>query len=338
MNKTLPTEPELYPKIMDKRNFAKIVDMMTPDQKREIMDMTFIATEKVHGTNFRIGTTEGKDGKSVAFIGTRKHFYTERISDEFIHTMKDEQHPEWNRIPQELRDTIKKIHADMTLMAGPMTAFGELYGPGIQKGFNWHNDHVDLFLVDVRIRGRMLPINEHSGLPFYNYINWSKVLFISKLKDALQYNIEELTSSYSDDTFVEGIVLTPRDPAPEWWSELVDARLIIKIKTKKYAEAASAPRPTKPQKKEHFISEYGQFVNKNRFEHVIQALNDELGLDTIKYEMKDLQILIPATITDIVMEENSNVPLMKQDSRSMHKIIAEEYSKFLDARAEESLA
>ena len=62
MNKTLPTKPELYPKIMNKRNFAKIVDMMTPDQKREIMDMTFIATEKVHGTNFRIGTTEGKDG------------------------------------------------------------------------------------------------------------------------------------------------------------------------------------------------------------------------------------------------------------------------------------
>ena len=332
MNDELKINPIMYPKVMNKRNFAKIVDMMTPEQKKEIMDLTVEITEKVHGTNFRIGQSDG-----LAYIGTRKHVFTERISGDFIHQDKPgTDHPEWNRIPDELKDKIRRILGDMKVMAQPIQAFGELYGPGIQKGFNWNDDHVNLFLFDVKTKDRWIPHTELEGLPFTDYVEWSTVLTVTTLKDALQYDIESLTSSYSDDDFVEGIVITPLGPIPEWWSELVDARLIIKIKTKKYAEASSKPRPTKPQK-EHYVSEYNRFVNENRFEHVIQALTDQHGIYTIKYEMRDLQMLIPAVIADIVMEENSNVPLMKKDSSSLHRFIAQEYGKFLDKRAEHSL-
>lgn len=333
MNDELKINPIQYPKVMNKRNFAKIVDMMTPEQKKEIMDLTVEITEKVHGTNFRIGQSDG-----LAYIGTRKHIFTERISGDFVHQEKDEQHPRWSRMPDELQDKVRKILADMKVMAQPIQAFGELYGPGIQKGFNWHDEHYNLFLFEVKTKDRWIPHTELEGLPFTDYVEWSTVLTVTTMKDALQYDVESLKSSYSDDDFVEGIVITPLGPIPEWWSELVDARLIIKIKTKKYAEAASAPNPNKKTgPKITFVTEYARFVNDNRFEHVIQTIEEDLGIYTIKYEMKDLQILLTAVIADIVMEENSNVPLMKEDMHSIRRIIAERYSDFLDKRAEESL-
>ena len=98
---------------------------MNPEDHDKLYNIPAIVTEKIHGENFRVGI----DGKGL-FIGQKNMLFR-----------TFEEHPNWNRMSDDLKDEIFEIHKYIhNLKSHPkykqknITFFGELFGNGMQKG------------------------------------------------------------------------------------------------------------------------------------------------------------------------------------------------------------
>lgn len=289
---------------------------MNPEDHEKLFNLKSIVTEKIHGENFRVGI----DGKGK-FIGQKNN------------TFRDfENHPNWNKFSDRLKSEIELIHdfiaekkTDSKFNQKNITFFGELYGKGMQSGFEWDfDDGLRVLWFDIKVNDRYeIYKNKHE---VFQVLGIKEVPFIGEMtiKEALNLDIENIKSQASLSPFIEGVVITPNEEH-DWWR--FSSRLILKYKTKKYAEQKQG-KHKKEKPINNFVSKYVDFITEARIEHAIQALREN-GIEIV-YEMRDLQYIPKYVIADIEKEENEGQPLLKEDRKYLGSYIPKFYKKYLE--------
>jgi len=305
-----------YSEIMNTSGLNGKLLRLNPEFHEQLFNLPSIVTEKIHGENIRVGI----DGKGE-FIGQRNN-----------HFRNVEEHPNWNKLSRIAKHEIACIHSYIRgwkknpgFKTKNITFFGELYGPGMQKGFEWDfDDGLRILWFDIKMNDKYL-IQGEAAKHFLG-LNLHIVPEIGRMtiREALELDIENIESIASKSPYIEGVVITPEEQ-PDWWR--FPSRLIIKYKTKKYSEQKQGKHKSeKPI--DNFVSKYVDFITEARIDHVIQQLKQN-GIEIV-YEMRDLQHLPKAVIADIEKEENEGEPLSKEDRKFLGKYIPKFYQEYLN--------
>lgn len=311
-----------YSEIMNNTGLNGKITRMEPAVVKEMLDMYVELTEKIHGENFRVGVDE-----NGSFVGQKNNIFR-----------KIEDHPHYSRFNDKLKNEIDSLlevaNMHYETHKEQMVFFGELYGNGLQKGFTWKHEGLQVIWFDVKLGSSYMNPDCRNNL-LVDEIGVDVVPRIGeiRLRDALNpeiFNVEIIKSQIANEDFVEGVVATPLQE-PRFWR--FPSRLIVKIKTKKYAESKQKRAKTKPIN--NFVSEYVDFVTEARIDHAIQALQ-EAGVEIV-YEMKDLQHLPKAVVADIEKEENDGAPLPKEDRKFLFSYIPKFYKEYLNKMLQERL-
>lgn len=305
--------------IMNVNNLTKLFTDSVYFNEREIeciLDSQAMVTEKIHGENFRFGMVDG-----VMHCGQRRRSFDEL-----------EKHHHFHKFAPSVMEDIE--HLIQEFRGKDFIAFGELYGPGMQSGFNWRfNDGLRVIWFDLKVDGTYL--EPEAAFDIFNYADVDMVPLIGymTIREALKLDIENMKSIASDTDFIEGVVIRPLK-YPAFWK--IDTRLIIKYKTERFSEQKQRKKKMRTESDApKFISDFVDFVTDARIEHAIQALEED-GKEIV-YDMKDLRFLVQAVIVDIEKEENEGNPLPKDDRRFMGKFVPKFYSDFLRRRKENLL-
>lgn len=289
---------------------------LDPQYHKELYGLKAIVTEKIHGENFRVGI----DGKGT-FIGQKNMLFREF-----------ENHPNFNRMSEDLKGQIFDIHTHIHIMKRHpkfkqknITFFGELFGNGMQKGFTYPelNEGLNVLWFDIKLNDQYM--NDVDKRLIFDTIGLEEVPTIGTMtiKEALELDIESIESRVAYEKYIEGVVITPLE-IPEWWR--FPSRLIIKYKTKKYSEQKQG-KHKKEKPIDNFVSQYVDFVTEARIDHAIQALQ-ERGIEIV-YEMKDLQYIPKEVIADIEKEENEGQLLDKKHRKYLGSYIPKFYQQYL---------
>lgn len=173
-----------------------------------LMDIPWIFTEKIDGTNIRIVW----DGHRVEVRGR-----TDRanLAPDLVKTLME-------MFPEELME--------QTFNGNPVILFGEGYGPGIQKGGGNYRKDKSFILFDVYIGGWWLMRDSVEEIAESLGIDVVPVILNDTLREAIHYmsDDEGLMSQVADEYAVmaEGIVGTPAVPLFNRKGE----RIIVKLK------------------------------------------------------------------------------------------------------------
>lgn len=299
-----------YNSIMNVPNFYKLLARFEPQQRAEILKLEAYATEKLHGENFRCGVDE--TGKT--FIGQRNNIF-----------YKNTDHPHWNKIHPSVQEKI--IFIQESLKRGydesdnpvSFVFYGELIGVGMQDGFKWDFENLQIRWFDAKFNNEYLVPNV--GRATLAAFNIPLVPIVKKdtIENLLNLDVESIQSSVSLSPYIEGVVIAPLY-IPDWYK--METRLIIKHKTAKYAEAKRKSEP-----KEKFDSEFSQYVTHGRLVNVLGHLSEQ-GVE-LKDEMSDMKHLVPAVVSDIVNEENDGKDLEKPERTAISKAIGKLYTDYL---------
>lgn len=319
-----------FTSILNNNSLIAKFNRMLPADIEEVLKTQSIVTEKIHGENFRIGMTA--DGK--IFIGQKNNLFR---------NLKD--HPHYHKFSDILLDEIHKLFGHFlstnTLQSleenfetsTERIGYGELYGPGMQKGFTWNFEGLRVLWFDLKQGGVYAPSDTLK--PFYENLGLNTVPLIGvmSIKEALLSDIESMKSQAANEDYIEGIVINPLI-TPDCWR--FPARLIIKHKTKKYTENHSGKwRHQKEVKGEMFVSKFIDFVTDARIQHALQIII-ESGQE-IFYEMRDLKFLTKEVLSDIEKEENEGERLPKDDRKYLSKYVPKYYRDYLARKLEETL-
>jgi hypothetical protein len=253
-----------------------------------------------------------------------------------------EEHPNWNKMSQEVIGQIETIHTHIYKMkknpkykTKNITFFGELYGNGMQKGSGFTYPAFDdgeygnpnglrVLWFDIKMNDQYFGYDGKQMV--FDMLEIEPMPEIGKMtiREALNLDIESIESRVANEPYIEGIVITPNQ-MHEWWR--FPARLILKYKTKKFAEQKEG-KHKKEKPINNFVSQYVDFVTEERINHAIQALKAR-GV-SILYEMSDLQHIPREVIADIEKEENEGEPLAKEHRKYLGSYIPKFYKQYLD--------
>jgi len=190
----------------------------------------FMATEKIHGANFSFWVTH--DGVKV---GKRSGF-----TDFSFYGCGDVV----NRYTENMFDLWDNFSRNKKLVT--IAVYGELYGAGIQKeidygekdfiAFDMHFHYED-GTVEIQSKAAAYEACIDVGIPFVPFYA------VGTMDEMLAIDVESLRSKVAKDSFIEGIVIEPVDPAFLANGE----RLIIKKKTKVFSESKVRKPKTPPE-------------------------------------------------------------------------------------------
>lgn len=223
--------------------FTKYPELVTLERRPEILSVRqVVATEKLHGSNFRVLFPEGITSPDQLVFGSRNEVFT----DQGFYGGRPVQWFTQNRaLVQKLIETFGAYG-----FTGGVVVFGEVVGTSVQKGIKYAADGEVIFRAfDICVAGNFLTydlfveICEKVGLPRVPEI-WrgepSKEAFDALLE---QPSTEAQKNGIANGNGVvsEGVVIRSnpllRDVFGDW--------LIIKHKSKKYREATmKEERPT----------------------------------------------------------------------------------------------
>lgn len=134
-----------YTDIQHLRNYPDVFTPMTP----------VIATEKIHGTNFRAGYVPKHPKNWLGkIVHTVRNWLGLPLKYEFVYGSRRVQlqyKKNWNGFYQEnvYHKIVRRYKLEEKLAPG-VVIYGEIYGDGIQKGYNYGlNGEVDLVVFDV---------------------------------------------------------------------------------------------------------------------------------------------------------------------------------------------
>lgn len=196
----------------------------------ELLTRTYIITEKVHGANFQICFEPDKPwryGKRTAFLKEGEKFYNAReVAQQYIETFEDIQ--DWAN------------HSLNTIRL-----FGELYGPGVQKGVNYSVEK-RIGFYDMMVNDEFLaPVDfvtesfiglQQNALPI--------VAIVQGLQAALDCNVSfNSLLNPIEDNICEGIVIAPLGKV---YYDKLGRRFCLKKKNEKFMEKIKAPKPKQP--------------------------------------------------------------------------------------------
>jgi len=311
-----------YSEIMNPSGLNGKLLRMDKELHGKLFNLSAHVTEKIHGENFRIGI----DSKGE-YIGQKNMMFR-----------TFEEHPNWNRMNEKTKREIEVIHAYIRELkklpkykTKSVTFYGELYGNGMQKGFTYSFEGLEVRWIDIRANDKYFGYKEAYFI--FDILDLDVMFSFGEMtiKEAFDLDIENISSQVANEDYIEGVVIVPIDN-PDWWR--FSSRLIFKYKTKKFAEAKQGKhKGEKPIN--NFVSKYVDFVTEARIEHAIEALKEQ-GVE-ILYEMKDLQHIPKAVIMDIEKEENDGEPLVKEDRKYLGSYIPKFYNEYLDKLLQEKM-
>eukprot|EP01124_Arcella_intermedia_P028349 TRINITY_DN5741_c0_g1_i1.p1 TRINITY_DN5741_c0_g1~~TRINITY_DN5741_c0_g1_i1.p1 ORF type:complete len:398 (-),score=89.71 TRINITY_DN5741_c0_g1_i1:121-1293(-) len=271
-----------------KNNFMKFVDegLISPD-------IEWYMSEKVHGANFSISTTDGVNlvpAKRTSLLKESDSFFNYLVMLELIKpTVKT------------AYDIIKKTYNDVTLV----TFYGELFGglyphpqvkavpkvSHVQKGVYYCPD-LKFYVFDIWVKGRsFLDYADFEGVCEGAGFIYAKALKFGRFKELIEFDIENFTTTLPQQfglpplakNIAEGIILKPIKN--QYLAK--GTRAIVKFKSMNFKEVSGVlkskqPRqkpqvPEKPGLPPHMV-EYEEnlkrYVTANRLRNVLSKFGD----------------------------------------------------------------
>jgi Rnl2 family RNA ligase len=255
-----------------------------------------VATEKLHGSNFRLFFPLGM--KSI---------------DEIEYGSRDVEYNHHEKFP--LGSMLLRFKAERDLLTrmleviqsygfSEVTVFGEAYGPGIKaKGVKYSNGQEPLFRAfDIMVAQNFVTydlfceICDKMDLPRVHEV-WRGEPTQANFDALLEKpSTEGLLNGFGEDNIAEGVVLRSnplfRNVFGEW--------LICKYKNAKFAEVAQAAVekiPRGPTAADDFAARY---VTEGRVTNAIGRLHDS-GTE-LTNTMKDMPTLLTAVIADLAKD------------------------------------
>lgn len=297
---------------MNMNEFTKNLQRFYPPDIKRIMDVECEITEKIHGENFRVGKT----ADNRYFVGQKNGMF-----------FNFEEHPNWNRMTKNAKKQVGRIHDYCKAFYNREVIFyGELCGNGLQKGFEFSFDGYEILFMDISLDASYLAKDRTRDLIKRLKLSYVPYLGTMKLGHAIEMDVNSMSSKVCNNDYIEGVVVSPLT-YPEVWR--LQSRLVIKVKTDKYAEQSKSKKTNGDMDKIKFQSAFAEFITFGRFENVTSHCKET---EDVKYEMSDLKFLVKAMVQDIEKECNEGKELSKDDKRYLSKYIPTEYKKYLDER------
>jgi len=185
-------------------NAKNVPDMFSPEDTIEV-------TRKIHGTNARYGIVRKK--KLSLFDRIRKFFGIEWIDYDFVvgsHNVEKGSDSQgyydtnvWYeindkyKIKQKMWSYVKKYHSSETFGSG-IILYGEIYGAGIQKGYDYGLKDQEFVGFDVSINGEYLDANKaFSNIALQLDLDYVDVLYMGPYD-------KEVIEMYFYNSFIKG--------------------------------------------------------------------------------------------------------------------------------------
>lgn len=314
-------------------SFARYTELTTLDKRPEILAVReVVATEKLHGTNFRVHFPPGITGPSDLAFGSRNEILPP--GDTAFYGGRPQR---WFRERPELVQRL--IDAFARRGFHEVVLFGEICGSGVQKGIRYAPDGEVLFRAfDVMVGDNFVSYDlfvelcDEAGLARVPEI-WRGEPSREAFDALLEKASEEGRRNGVDlaDNLSEGVVIRSnplfRNVFGEW--------LIIKHKARKYREATPPRERRSAEKKgstpaDDYVTTY---VVEGRVLNAIGRLRDR---GAHQGKMEDVPVLADAVIADLHKEEEpgwQSVVASGQDDRqiraSVMKTVARLYKDML---------
>jgi Rnl2 family RNA ligase len=256
-----------------------------------------IATEKLHGSNFRLFFPCGM--KSIEEIG-----YGTRDVEYGVGDQKFPLGSTLNMLKSNPDLLTRMMEVIKTYGFSDVTVFGEAHGPGIKaKGVRYATGQEPLFRAfDIMVAKNFVTYNLFDelcgevGLPMVPKV-WvgepTQANFDALLE---QPSVVGRLNGFGDDNIAEGVVIRSnpllRNVFGEW--------LICKHKCAKFSEVATAPKekiPRGPTAADDFAAKY---VTEGRITNAIGRIQDS-GTE-LTNSMKDMPTLLGAVCADLVKD------------------------------------
>lgn len=198
----------------------------------ELLTCEYILVEKCHGSNLSFYLSPNQPYK----VGKRKSFLEE--GTKFCGV--------WDVIT-DYTDVLESLQKYVDDTQQTVRLFGELYGPGIQKGVNYGN-RKRIGFFDVMVDDVMLPpIEFFDFADEHGFIDdvLPMVGIVQGLQAALDYDTEFPTLiNPVDDNICEGVVIKPYHKV---YYDRLGRQFCLKKKNEKFMEKVSPPKPPRKE-------------------------------------------------------------------------------------------
>jgi Rnl2 family RNA ligase len=283
-------------------SIPKYPEVVLLERRPEIFSVKeAVATEKLHGSNFRIHFPLGMETIQDVRFGSRD---TEDTEPAFpLNNMK-----RWFVERPDLLVAMWEVIKSYTF--SDATIFGEAYGPGIQaKGVKYSNDQGILFRAfDIMVGNSFLTYDlftevvDKMGLKRVHEV-WRGEPTRANLEGLLEKpSTEGLLNGITDpNNLAEGVVVRSNPLLRNVFGDF----LIVKCKARRFSEVAHAPVEKKPREVmpvDNFVLTY---VTEGRARNAIGRLLDR-GV-ALKRNMTDMPVMINEIIADLHKECGSEL-------------------------------
>ncbi|APR79611.1 RNA ligase, phage-associated [Minicystis rosea] len=282
--------------------FLKYPDIVTLDKRPEILGVKqVVATEKLHGSNFRVFFPAGMTSLDEVRYGGRNEIFA--IGDDGFYGGKAVR---WFKSRPALLQKMVEVFAAHGI--SDVAVYGEICGAGIQKGVRYAASDEALFRAfDIRVGecfvtyDLFVTLCDEAGLPRVPEI-WRGEPSLAAFDALLEKpSTEGLRNGVAGESnLAEGVVIrsTPllRDVFGNW--------LIIKHKSEGFSETAhkrSARPGEKVENKEPLESFAATYVTRGRILNAVGRLRDAGA--KLAMAMEDIPVLTQAVVVDLHKEE-----------------------------------
>ena len=266
----------------------------------KLKDAEFIIQEKIHGANIQFifePNEEFKVGKRTSVI----------LEDEKFYNIQS--------VIPDYKDLIESLQEDANEMECTINLYGELFGPGIQKGVDY-GDKKQIRFFDMTINGVL-----QSQYLLYSYIDDEFIVptikKVNGLQEALDVNIE-IPSLINpvDGNIMEGVVIKPYSMI---YRNDHNEIFMIKKKNEKFIEKMTSKKERKPIKisEETFKlrEEFSKYINKNRVDGIFSKHGE---IDKPKDIGKYIGLVIKDAIEDFEKDFEEVKLLDKKDTKFIY--------------------
>jgi Rnl2 family RNA ligase len=315
--------------------FRKYPEIVRLDKRPEILSVKqVVATEKIHGTNFRLFFPAGMTGlDDIRFGGRNDEF--DAGTDGFYGGRP----VRWFRDRRVLLERMFEVFTSYGF--SDITVFGEAFGAGIQKGVRYvASDEVLFRAFDLMVGDNFVTYDifvkvcEEAGLPRVPEV-WRGEPSVGAFDALLEQDSVEAKNNgvTAEGNLSEGVVIRSnpllRDVFGQW--------LIIKHKSEKFAEVAKkgTSNGVDLTPAQSFAE---TFVVEGRVTNALGRLRDR-GV-TLEHDMADMRVLVPELVADLLKECSSEWQAAivlgvsdKQVRGAVTKTLGTVYRRMLIARA-----
>ncbi len=270
-------------------SFHKYPHLESIYKHAEILDeKEVVVTEKIHGTNGRIGYVEGK-----IVVGSRNHMLSAGNDNagffEWVYRLG---------IPQKLENKLSPSQKEKGVIF-----CGEFFGSNIQKEIKYQ-DTKDFLTFGIRIAQDFIPFEQLQGCCDGLGIGVVPLIYRGKPDRQLLIDLRSGPSLINPKEPREGIVITPAEPK----RDRKDNWMIYKLKSPEFEERASL-RHSKPNLDNSkyltaraFANEY---VTEQRLNHVIDHLKED-GIEATT--IKEIRLVLEEMARDVRREGEAQIP------------------------------